>query len=115
MATDHDNLKDSCNYGVEFSKQLFALSSAAIVFLAGSKPAVESCFSFRLLVASISFFGGSILSGIVFLMGVVGHINKKRNYDVYQTGLRRFAAFQLFSFAVAVVSAGLYAINTAYE
>jgi len=44
-----------------------------------------------------------MVAGVLFLMSVVGHINRDSNYDIYTGGIRTLAVIQIICFAVAAI------------
>lgn len=78
-----DGHKDSCNYGVDLSKQFVTIATGGLAFAITLALAYPTDFGYWHLLWTVLLFGVSIVFGIAFLMTVVGHINKLDNYDVY--------------------------------
>ncbi len=109
--SNRERHKESCKYAVEISKQFMTLGVAAIAFvvslLLAEKFIISKDCSYTLMV----ILGISVLFGIIFLMSVVGHINRTENYDVYTGKLRFFASGQVILFFVAMVVIGYSVVN----
>ncbi len=99
MCDNQQNYKDSCQYSVELSKQFITLSSAAVAFIIGLAISAE-LKSNESVYWSISLFIGSLAVGLIYIMSVVGHINKSKNYDVYHSALKYIAVLQIIFFLV---------------
>jgi len=106
MENNGDAHKASCQYGVDISKQFITLASAGIAFVAGLVVSRKVELTFAQTIGLFSFLGFSIAWGLLFLMGVIGHINKSDNYNVYTCSLRIMASLQILFFIVGVVILG---------
>lgn len=91
-----DHLKDSCSYSVEVSKQFLTFAAGGVAFLVATALAPASRIT-PLFYWSFGAFVLSILFGLAYIMQVVGHINRDRNYDVYSGRLRACSALQLLT------------------
>jgi len=101
QAPPDDHYKDSCGYSVEIAKQFLTLASAGLAFVValaiGSQGPSVGGFYTAVIALCVS-----ILCGLLYLMTVVGHINKERNYDVYGLQFKVVALSQIVAFVVAV-------------
>jgi hypothetical protein len=97
--------KDSCAYGVEVAKQILTISSAGVLFLAGLVFSNQNVDATPAVIIAVVCQSISILFGLLFIMGVTGHINKYKQYDVYTTPLRLFALLQIIAFLAAICGA----------
>ena len=94
--------KDSCNYSVDLSKLFITLSVAGIGFVVSQVISADSGNKIFLDYLAIILFGISTATGLVFLMGVIGHINRDANYDVYTTFHRIMSLFQIIMFLAGI-------------
>ena len=58
----------------------------------------------RTSLAALAALMMSVLFGLVYLMSVVGHVQRDRNYDVYTVRLQLLAAVQILAFLAAVLA-----------
>lgn len=102
MPCDENNHKDSCEYSVEIAKQFLTLAAGGVAFVVGlaisSSIDIPQTFYW---VTGIFIF--SIAFGLFFVMSVVAHINKNKNYNVYTPQLKIFAAVQILSFLTGII------------
>jgi hypothetical protein len=110
----NDPLKDSCGYALDVIKQFLTLSAAGIAFIVGlvfaDKPGKLSADSVRL---SLIFLGLSILCGWLSFMSIVGKVNKRQSYDVYDRGIQAFSALQILLFCGGVLTLFFPTLQTA--
>jgi hypothetical protein len=71
-----EKYKDSCKYAIDISKLFITLSVATIGFVVTLIFSRNSYFSSGSNIALLILLGISVLSGILFLMSVVAHINQ---------------------------------------
>lgn len=104
MSNSNDPLKDSCGYALDLIKQFLTLSAAGIAFVVGlvyaDKPGKISAFW---VAFSLSLLGFSIFCGWLSFMGIVGKVNKRQSYDVYDRTIQAFCALQILLFCGAVL------------
>jgi hypothetical protein len=94
--------KDSALIGIDISKQLLAFSLAGLGFVVGFITAGSISLG-AVPILGLLFFALSMVAGVLFLMSVVGHINRDSNYDIYTGGIRTLAVIQIICFAVAAI------------
>ena len=102
QANNADAHKDSCSYGIALSKQFITLSVAGIAFVGGLAITQSASLPNDKVIIIFISLGLSIGAGLLFIMNVIGHININNNYDVYTTGPRIMAFFQLLFFVIGV-------------
>ena len=95
--------RTSCQYSTNLSKQFITLASAGIAFIAGLVISSKTGPTYIQTIVIFSFFGLSITCGLLFLMHVIGHINKLDNHDVYTPSLRLLGSFQIILFIIGVI------------
>jgi hypothetical protein len=110
----NDPLQDSCGYALDLIKQFLTLSAAGIAFIVGlvfaDKPGKLSAGSVRL---SLILLGLSILCGWLSFMSIVGKVNKRQSYDVYDRAIQAFSALQILLFCGGVVTLFFPTLQTA--
>jgi hypothetical protein len=110
----NDPLKDSCQYAMELIKQFLTFSAAGIAFVVGlvyaDKPGkLSGCY----VAVSLGLLGLSILSGWLAFMSIVGKVNKRRSYDVYERQIQLFSVFQILLFCAGVLTLFFPTLQTA--
>jgi hypothetical protein len=110
----NDPLKDSCGYALDLIKQFLTLSAAGIAFIVGlvyaDKPGKLSAASVKL---SLILLGVSILFGWLSFMSIVGKVNKRQSYDVYDCAIQAFSALQILLFCGGVLTLFFPTLQTA--
>jgi len=106
---DRQHLIDSCKLSTEISKQFITLAAAGVAFLVGlSLSDADSPVLFSVALASLAI---SVLFGLLFLMMVVGNVNKGKDFDVYALHLRIMATLQIMLFLVAFGCLGWFVVT----
>jgi hypothetical protein len=103
-SNNNDPLKDSCGYALDLIKQFLTLSAAGIAFVVGlvyaDKPGkIPACA----VASSLSLLGLSLLCGWLSFMGIVGKVNKRQSYDIYDRTIQAFCALQILLFCGGVL------------
>jgi hypothetical protein len=99
---ENQSNKDATKYSVEVSKQFLTLASAGVAFAVGLVFSDKHPELTGPLRTTVWLFSGSIASGLIYLMSVVGQIGKNENYDVYSSSLRFVALVQVVLFMAAI-------------
>jgi cytochrome bd-type quinol oxidase subunit 2 len=114
MANSNDPLKDSCGYALDLIKQFLTLSAAGIAFVVGlvyaDKPGKIPASS---VAFSLSLLGLSFLCGWLSFMGIVGKVNKRQSYDIYDRLIQAFCALQILLFCGGVLILFFPTLHTA--
>ena len=114
MANGNDPLKDSCGYALDLIKQFLTLSAAGIAFVVGlvyaDKPGKIPASS---VACSLTLLGLSLLCGWLSFMGIVGKVNKRQSYDIYDRTIQAFCALQILLFCGGVLILFFPTLHTA--
>lgn len=95
--------KDSCQFALDLIKQFLTLGAAGIAFVVGlvyaDKPGKLPPGTVKI---SLILLGVSLLFGWLAFMAIVGKINRRKSYDVYEPSIQIFSVLQIVLFGAGV-------------
>ncbi len=107
----NSHLKDSCSYSVETAKQFLTFGAGGLAFVVGLALTPDFKTSDCVFWA-FAVFTLSIVLGLLYIMSVVGHISKKKNYNVYTPWLRWVCGLQILAVVAGVICLGSIVLST---
>lgn len=110
VADSNGHLKDSCTYSIETAKQFLTFGAGGLAFLVGLALSPDATNG-MLVYSTFMLFTASIVLGLLYIMSVVGHISKQKNYDVYTPLLRWFSGLQILMVLSGVICLGFVVLS----